>query len=59
MICDPNNYKDVAHHRGDVNSQILVWMKEGKHELTYDNYEAYCQEVWDYYTGFDYDGLFE
>lgn len=59
VICDADNYKDVAHHRGALNSQILRWMKEGTHELTYDNYEEYCQEEWDFYTNYDYDSLFE
>ncbi len=59
LIENLDNYRDVAHHKGDVNSQILVWMSEGKHELTGDNYEAYCQEEWDYYMNFDYDSLFE
>lgn len=54
-----DNYRDVAHHKGDVNSQILVWMSEGRNELTKENYEAYCEEEWDYYMNFDYDALFE
>ena len=58
-ICDLNNYKDVAHHSGEVNSQILRWIREGKHELTYDNYEDYCRAVWDFYMNYDYDSLFE
>ena len=59
VICDANNYRDVAHHSGAVNSQILQWLHEGKHKLTYDNYEAYCQEEWDFYMNYDYDKLFE
>lgn len=58
-ICDQDNYKDIAHHSGDVNSRILQWIKEGKHELTKDNYEAYCQEEWEFYMNYDYDALFE
>lgn len=59
VICDLDNYKDIAHHRGAVNSQILIWMKEGTHELNYDNYEEYCREEWDFYMNYDYDALFE
>jgi len=59
VICNADNYRDVAHHSGAVNSQILQWLHEGKHELTDDNYEAYCQEVWDFYMNFDYDKLYE
>lgn len=58
-ICNPDNYKDVAHHSGKVNSQILMWMKEGKYELTKDNYEEYCDEVYNFYMNYDYDSLFE
>lgn len=59
IICDADNYRDVAHHREEVNSQILVWMKEGKYQLTEDNYEAYCKEVKDFYMNYDYEALFQ
>lgn len=58
-ICNLDNYKDVAHHSGEVNSRILRWISEGKNELTCDNYEDYCREVWDFYMNYDYDALFE
>ncbi len=57
-ICNLDNYRDVAHHNQEVNSQILRWIAEGKHELTYDNYEAYCAEEWDFYMNYDYDAMF-
>jgi hypothetical protein len=50
---------DVAHHTGELNSQILVWMKEGRHELTKENYETYCQAVRDFYCNYDYDAMIE
>ena len=59
MICNLDNYRDIAHHRGEINSQILKWMQEGKHELTLENYEAYCQEELEYYRNYDYDSLFQ
>lgn len=59
VICNPDNYKDMAHHNGTVNSLILQWMYEGKNEMTYDNYEEHCQQVWEFYTKYDYDGLYE
>ncbi len=58
-VCNPDNYKDVAHHGGWVNSRILEYMKSDTYRLTIDNYEAYCQEVWDYYLYFDYGSLYE
>lgn len=59
VISDPNNYRDVAHHREEINTQILHWLAEGEHELTYDNYEAYCDEMWEHYTTFDFEALYK
>ncbi|MBE5892789.1 MAG: hypothetical protein E7286_05345 [Lachnospiraceae bacterium] len=59
MICDLNNYKDIAHHRGEVNSRILEWMQAGEYELTADNYEEYCTREWDFYMNYEYDALFQ
>lgn len=58
-ITNPDNYKDMGHHSGKINSQILQWMSEGQYELTKENYEAYCDEVYDFYMKYDYDALFE
>ncbi len=58
LICDANNYKDVAHHNGDVNSHILVWLKDGHGLITKDNYNEYCDKVWDFYHNYDYDSLY-
>lgn len=58
-ICNLDYYRDVAHHNEDLNSQILMWMKDGHGELTEDNYEAYCDEVYDFYMNFDYDSYME
>ena len=59
IITDLDNYKDPGHYSEDINSYILKCMSEGRHELTDDNYEDYCKKVWDFYTTYDYDGLFE
>jgi hypothetical protein len=59
VLENPDNYRDVAHHKGDVNTQILQWLHDGVGELTEENCETYFEEVWDYYTNFDYDGLHE
>ena len=59
MICDLNNYKDIAHYSEDINSRILVWMKEGTHELKANNYEDYCRQIREFYMNYDYDSLFE
>ena len=59
VIGDANNYRDLAHHREEMNTQILYWLAEGSHELTYENYEDYCNEMWEHYTNFDFNSLFE
>lgn len=59
LICNADNYKDPGHYSEDVNSYILLCMADGRHELTMENYEAYCQRVWDFYTAFDYDLLYQ
>lgn len=59
MICNLDNYKDPHHYSEDINSQILIWMKEGKHELAKENYKEYCSCIRDFYTNYDYDSLFE
>lgn len=58
-ISNLDNYRDVAHHSGAVNSLILEWIHEGKHELTRDNYEEYCEEEYNYYMNYDYDLFFQ
>lgn len=59
VLQNPDNYRDVAHHREEVNTQILHWLRAGEHELELENYEEYCQKEWEYYTTFDFDSLFE
>lgn len=56
---DFDRYKDYIHNDSRANSYILQCMAAGEHELTRENYEDYCQRVYDYYTGYDYASLFE
>lgn len=58
LICDLNNYKDILHYSEEVNSQILLWMHDGKHQLTKNNYDEYYKAVRDFYMSYSYDGLF-
>lgn len=53
------NYKDTGHYHERINSYMLQCMACGEHQLTMENYEQYSQKVWDYYTNFNYDGIFE
>lgn len=58
LITNLDNYKDAAHYHENINTYILECMKTGKHQLTMDNYESYCQKVWDFYTTYDYDAIY-
>ncbi len=59
MICDLDNYKDIAHYGEWINSDMLKWMSEGEYELTKDNYETYLLEIEKFYSTYDYDSIFE
>lgn len=59
IITNLDNYKDTRHYSEDINSKILVDMKNHKHELTKDNYEKYYKEIIKYYNKYDYDALFK
>lgn len=58
LTCDLNNYRDDIHYTSEVNSKILLWMKEGKYELTKENYNRYIDEITDFYSNYDYDKIF-
>lgn len=53
-----DKFKDIGHYSEDINSQMLEWMASGEHQLTLENYGAYCERVWNFYTAYDYDALF-
>lgn len=58
LICNLDNYVDEGHYTGKVSSQILNWMKEGKYELTEENYMEYIGDIKEFYTNYDYDSIF-
>ena len=55
MVCDLNNYKDSGHYSEVVNS----WMHEGNYRLTWDNYEEYLEEIYNFYKEYDYEVIFD
>lgn len=59
LVCDLNLYKDELHYSEDINSKMLIWMHDGTHELTLDNYEAYLQTLYDFYSTYPYETIFE
>ena len=54
LTCDLDNYKDTAHYGEWVNSNILVRMKNDENLLTKDNYEEYLDEIYNFYSNYDY-----
>ena len=59
IVTDINNYKDEAHYGAWINSLMLTYMKEGKCQLTKENYRQYIQEQLKFYTTYDYAQLNE
>lgn len=58
VINNFDNYRDLQHHKEEINSLILEWIKEGNGLLTKENYEAYCKEEREYYLSYDYETTF-
>ncbi|MCI8416050.1 MAG: hypothetical protein HFI33_00895 [Lachnospiraceae bacterium] len=58
MICDLDNYKDTLHYSENINTQILLWMRDGEHLLTKENYQEYCNREYEFYGNYDYNALF-
>lgn len=57
VTTDLDLYRDIFHYVEDVNSRMLQCMKDGRHEITADNYPDYQARVKAFYTQYDYDGL--
>ena len=54
LTTDLNNYKD-SHHYGEwINSLLLRYMRDGKYQITKDNYEEYLAHEEAFYKNFDY-----
>jgi hypothetical protein len=45
FVDDLANYKDTGHYHPLYNSRILHWMKNGEHELTVANLDAYIDDI--------------
>ncbi len=58
LIESLDNYKDYVYYSGEVNSKMLLWMKEGKGELKEDNYKEYLEEIENFYLNYNYNSLF-
>ena len=58
LIENIDAYRDIGHYNEQVSENILEWMHEGKGLITKDNWEEYCDEVYDYYMNLDYDEVY-
>ncbi len=58
IITDFNNYKDYLHYGENVNSEILQLMKDGKYQLTKDNYLEHIEKERAFFSAYDYDSIF-
>lgn len=59
MICDLDNYMDQGHYSPMINSEMLVWMKNGEYELTRDNYEKYIEDMRTFLTTYDFETIYQ
>ena len=57
IVCDLDNYHDIAHYGETVNSMILQWMRSDEHRLTPDNNKAHWDFVRQFYGSYPYDAL--
>lgn len=57
LTTDINNYSDERHYGFWINSLVLKCMKEGKCQLTKDNYEQYLKDELEFYESFDFNEL--
>lgn len=53
-----SNYKDVAHYSEDINSYMLEKMFKEENKLTRNNYKNYLKEIYEFYSTYDYDSLY-
>ena len=54
LTTDLNNYKDDYHYGEWINSLLLRYMHDGKHQLTRDNYEVYSTNEETFYKSLDF-----
>ena len=58
VICNLDNYSDIGHYSGEINSQILEWMAEGTGLLTKENYRMILSRDREFFLNYDYGRLY-
>lgn len=61
IVCDLNNYKDYVHYSAEVNSKMLHWMAEKNEQylITKENYLEYLEQMREFYSGYEYERIYE
>lgn len=59
IIDNLDNYVDKTHYTADINSEILIRMKNGQNEITKDNIDEYFDALFQYYSTYDYGKIYE
>lgn len=57
LTCNLDNYRDINHYGGWINSYILECMKNDEYLLTKDNYKEYLEDIRNFYGSYDYSSL--
>lgn len=58
VICNPDFYSDSGHYCAEINSRILRWIAEDTGLLTKENYLEKLRLEKEFYSGYDYDGIY-
>ena len=59
VICNPDYYCDDGHYNGEVNSMMLRWISQDIGLVTKENYLDKLEVEREFYSGYDYDSIYE
>ena len=59
MICNPDYYCDDGHYNAEVNSMMLSWISQNIGLVTKENYLDKLETEREFYSGYDYDSIYE
>ena len=59
VICNPDYYCDDGHYNGEVNSMMLRWISQDIGLVTKENYLDKLEAERAFYSGYDYDSIYE
>lgn len=59
VICNPDYYCDDGHYNAEVNSMMLSWISQDIGLVTKENYLDKLETEREFYSGYDYDSIYE